>query len=142
MQRPSFYTIHTAILFAVGCLLLSMGLVTGVHAQQQTQQQTQAQATSPQPAAVTDSTAAASINLADSTVQPAQTAARERELIRAHRSAHRMERRMMISESTGISLGELDDLLRKIGPTAEERDNHERRTQTGQLSVEDLDENP
>ena len=49
---------------------------------------------------------------------------------------------MMISESTGISLGEIDDLLRKIGPTAEERDNDVRRTQTGQLGVEDPDENP
>ena len=135
MQRPSLYTTHTAILFAVGCLLLSMGVVTGAHAQEQVR------APAPESALVTASTAAASINLADSTAQPAQpaqAAARDRELIRAHR----MERRMMISESTGIPLGELDDLLRKIGPAAEERDNHERRTQTGQLSVEDPDENP
>ena len=132
MQRPSLYTTHNAILFAVGCLLLSMGVVTGAHAQEQVR------APAPESALVTASTAAASINLADSAAQPAQAAARDRELIRAHR----MERRMMISESTGISLGEIDDLLRKIGPTAEERDNHERRTQTGQLSVEDPDENP
>ena len=122
MQRPSLYTTHNAILFAVGCLLLSMGVVTGAHAQEQVR------APAPESALVTASAAA----------QPAQPAARDRELIRAHR----MERRMMISESTGISLGEVDDLLRKIGPTAEERDNHERRTQTGQLSVEDPDENP
>ena len=132
MQRPSLYTTHTAILFAVGCLLLSMGVATGAYAQEQVR------APAPESALVTASTAAASINLADSTAQPAQAAARDRELIRAHR----MERRMMISESTGISLGEVDDLLRKIGPTAEERDNHERRTQTGQLSVEDPAENP
>ena len=132
MQRPSLYTTHTAILFAVGCLLLSMGAVTGAHAQEQVR------APAPESALVTASTAAASIHVADSAAQPAQPAARDRELIRAHR----MERRMMISESTGISLGELDDLLRKIGPAAEERDNHERRTQTGQLSVENLDENP
>ena len=132
MQRPSLYTTHTAILFAVGCLLLSMGVVTGAHAQEQVR------APAPESALVTASTTAASNNLADSTAQADQAAARDRELIRAHR----MERRMMISESTGIPLGELDDLLRKIRPAAEERDNHERRTQTGQLSVEDLDENP
>ena len=132
MQRPSLYTTHTAILFAVGCLRLSMWVVTGAHAQEQVR------APAPESALVTVSAAAASINLADSTAQPAQAAARDRELIRAHR----MERRMMISESTGIPLGEIDDLLRKIGPAAEERDNHERRTQTGQLSVEDPDENP
>ena len=138
MQRPSFYSAHTAILFAVGCLLLSMGVVTGSHAQEQVRAPVQVRAPAPESALVTVSAAAASINLADSAAQPAQPAARDRELIRAHR----MERRMMISESTGISLGEIDDLLRKIGPAAEERDNHERRTQTGQLSVEDPDENP
>ena len=132
MQRPSLYTTHTAILFAVGCLLLSMGVVTGAHAQEQVR------APAPESALVTASTTAASINLADSTAQPAQAAARDRELIRANR----MERRMMISESTGISLGEVDDLLRKIGPTAQERDNDVRRTQTGQLGAEDIDENP
>ena len=132
MQRPSFYTTHTAILFAVGCLLLSMGVVTGAHAQEQVRAPTL------ESALVTASTAAASINLADSTAQADQAAARDRELIRAHR----MERRMMISESTGIPLGELDDLLRKIRPMAEESGNDERRTQTGQLSVEDPDENP
>ena len=138
MQRPSFYTTHTAILFAVGCLLLSMGVVTGSHAQEQVRAPVQVRAPAPESALVTVSTAAASINLADPTTQPAQAAARDRELSRAH---HR-ERRMMISESTGISLGELDDLLRKIRPTAEESDNDVRRTQTGQLGVEDLDENP
>ena len=132
MKRPSLYTTHNAIPFAVGCLLLSMGVATGAHAQEQVR------APAPESALVTASAAAASINLADSAAQPAQPAARDRELIRAHR----MERRLMISESTGISLGEIDDLLRKIGPTAEERDDHERRTQTGQLSVEDPDENP
>ena len=132
MQRPSFYTAHTAILFVVGCLLLSMGVATGVHAQEQVR------APAPESALVTASTAAASINLADSTAQADQAATRDRELIRAHR----MERRMMISESTGIPLGELDDLLRKIRPMAEESSNDERRTQTGQLSVEDPDENP
>ena len=132
MKRPSLYTTHNAIPFAVGCLLLSMGVVTGAHAQEQVR------APAPEAALVTASAAAASINLADPTTQPAQAAARDRELSRAHH----MERRMMISESTGISLGEIDDLLRKIGPTAEERDDHERRTQTGQLSVEDPDENP
>ena len=132
MQRPSLYTTHNGILFAVGCLLLSMGAVTGAHAQEQVR------APAPESALVTASAGAASINLADSTAQPAQAAARDRELIRAHR----MERRMMISESTGIPLGELDDLLRKIRPAAEERSDDERRTQTGQLSVEDPDENP
>ena len=138
MQRPSFYTTHTAILFAVGCLLLSMGVVTGAHAQEQVRTPAQVLKPAPESALVTVSAAAASINLADSTTQPAQAAARDRELIRAHR----MERRMMISESTGIPLGELDDLLRKIRPTAEESSNDERRTQTGQLSVEVSDENP
>ena len=132
MQRPSFYTAHTATLFTVGCLLLSMGVATGAHAQEQVR------APAPESALVRASTTAASINLADSTAQPAQAAARDRELIRANR----MERRMMISESTGISLGEVDDLLRKIGPTAQERDNDVRRTQTGQLGAEDIDENP
>ena len=125
MQRPSLYTTHNGILFAVGCLLLSMGAVTGAHAQEQVR------APAPESALVTASAGAASINLADSTAQPAQpaqAAARDRELIRAHR----MERRMMISESTGIPLGELDDLLRKIRPAAEERSDDERRTQTGQ----------
>ena len=132
MQRPSFYTAHTAILFTIGCLLLSMGVATGAHAQEQVR------APAPESALVTASAAAASINLADPTSQPALAAARDRELIRAHR----MERRMMISESTGISLGEVEDLLRKIGLTAEERDNDVRRTQTGQLGAEDIDENP
>ena len=132
MQRPSFYTAHTATLFTVGCLLLSMGVATGAHAQEQIR------APAPESALVAVSAAAAPISLADSTAQSAQAAARDREHIRAYR----MEHRMRISESTGISLGEVDDLLRKIGPTAEERDNDVRRTQTGQLSVEDLDENP
>lgn len=133
MQHPCRYTSHSAMLFAVGCLLLSMAGVTGAHAQEP------AGAPSPESAAVTVSTAAASSNLADSSAQLAQPAARDRELIRAHR----MERRRMISEATGIPLGELDDLLRKIGPTAEERNNDdERRTRTGQVSVEEIDENP
>ena len=97
MKRPSLYTTHNAIPFAVGCLLLSMGVATGAHAQEQVR------APAPESALVTASAAAASINLADSAAQPAQPAARDRELIRAHR----MERRMMISESTGIPLGEI-----------------------------------
>ena len=134
MQRPFLSITHTAIRFAVGCLLLSMGAVTGAHAQQQTR----TQAPLPQSAVIMASTAAASINPADSIAQPDQAAARDRELLRAHR----LERRSMISEATGIPLGELDDLLRKIGLMTEEGSNDERRTQTGQLSVGELDENP
>ena len=141
MQRPSLYTTHTAILFAVGCLLLSMGAVTGAHAQEPTLEQVRVPASTPAPplqsVAATVSTGAAAIDVVDSTA-PVSLAARDRELIRAHR----MERRMMISDSTGIPLGELDDLLRKIRPAAEERNNDERRTQTGQIGVENLDENP
>lgn len=135
MQRPSLDIHFSAIVFAAGSLLLSIGVVTGAHAQEPV---AQTPASVSQPAVFTASTAAAAVSVADSSAQPAQAAMRDRELIRAHR----MERRMMISESTGIPLGELDDLLRKIRPTAEERNNDERRTQTGRLSVEDLDENP
>ena len=141
MQRPSFYTTHNAIRFSVGCLLLSMGVVTGAHAEEPTLEQERVPASAPAPplqsVAVTVATGAAAIDVVHPTA-PVSLAARDLELIRAHR----MERRMMISESTGISLGEVDDLLRKIGPTVEERDNDERRTQTGQISVKEIDENP
>ena len=132
-----------AILLGTGCLLLPVESVTGAHAQIPESANVGAPASAPvsaaapEPAAVPpgDTTLATSADVASTparAVRNSSSAQRERELLRAHR----LERHAIISESTGIPLDELNNLLRKLQPSAEERSEERRRVQTGRLAID------
>lgn len=126
-------TVFSTMLFALGCLAAA----GGAHAQaaEQVPAHANAQATARATAQTSDSTrpniATASIRTPDTAVQPAaapdealvqsdrptQLSERDREIARARR----VERREIISEGLGISVEELNDLLRRVRPPAEER---------------------
>ena len=141
MKFSSLTTTLVAILLCTGCLLLSVELVTGAHAQ--APESANASALAPVSVTNPDATAApADVTTPATSAEDANTptrsergtspAQRERDLLRAHR----LERRAIISESTGIPMDELNDLLRKLQPSAEERSEERRRVQTGHLTID------
>ena len=129
MTLPPVATVFSTMLFALGCLAAA----GGAHAQ--AAEQVPAHANAQATARTSDSTrlnlATASIRTPDTAVQPAaapdealvqpdrptQLSERDREVARARR----VERREIISEGLGISVEELNDLLRRVRPPAEER---------------------
>jgi hypothetical protein len=111
MKQRSFFSRFVAILFATGCLLLSLGLAPHAHAREQAAQ-LPARAGVQSPAA-----AVAPTVLTNPAVEPPahEADAAPDEL------AERIQRREVISQATGISMRELDDLFGKLNPSDEEK---------------------